>query len=71
MPAESPPRPTKKFVCLYVCMSCMYVCLYVCPELFGVWVHVCHLVIVKPAVGVRKPSVNAASMVEVIRKNVS
>ena len=52
-------------------------CMYVCPNLLRVWLCVCHLLIVKPAVCVRKPSVRATSKlcfaapVEVIRKNVS
>ena len=59
MPAErhSYPRITL-YVCLYVCM---YVCLYVCPNLLRVWLYVCHLLIVKPAVCVGKPSVRAKS----------
>ena len=56
---------------------CMYVCMSVCPNLLRVWLYVCHLLIVKPAVCVGKPSVRATSKlcfaapVEVIRKNVS
>ena len=59
---------------LYVCLS---LCLSVCPNLLRIWFYVCHLLIVKPAVCVGKPSVRATSKlcfaapVEVIRKNVS
>ena len=55
----------------------MYVCLSVCPNLLRVWLYVCHWLIVKPAVCVRKPSLRATSKlcfgapVEVIRQNVS
>ena len=51
--------------------------MYVCPNLLRVWLCVFHLLIVKPAVCVRKPSVRATSKlcfgapVEVIRQNVS
>ena len=72
MPSNRHPGPRRT---LYVCMS---VCLSVCPNLLRVWLYVCHLLIVKPAVWcVGKPSVRAtrklcfAAPVEVIRKNVS
>jgi hypothetical protein len=66
--------PAHEARCLYCNMS---VCLSVCPKLLGVWLYVCHLVFVKAAVCVRKPSETATrtlcfgAPVEVIRKNVS
>ena len=52
----TPLLPTKNIVCMYVCLS-------VCPNLLRVWLYVCHLLIVKPAVCVGKPSVRATSKI--------
>ncbi len=72
MPSNRHPGPRRT---LFVCM---FVCLYVYMSLLlGAWLFVCNLVIVKPAVCVRKPSVTATrtlcfgTPMEVIWQNVS
>ncbi len=73
MPSNRHPGPRRT---LYVCMY-VVCCVYVCPNLLRIRLCVCYLLIVKPAVCVRKPSVRATSKlcfgapVEVIRQNVS